>query len=284
MYTSKPPTLRLLQDTLRAAETAVQLCRRIGAVFSQQWFIHKHKTFRHIIFVCYCHKIRYIIIWHALFKCLYKYTYSQSGCRWYWCIIGGASGHTHWENLKMHHLEAVVVKRWGENAESPLSTLLRTSRNIQTEFIRKSGSGSSVCRNRARRYESTRNWGSMKLDGSTKSRTERVRPKVGKDRVCIFIVWHDEMEMRQCLSTLESAEYILPITRSTSNAPLSLYNYCRTIEMYWEAMIKHGWRCTWGLISSELRDALGDQEIEWTQRCTWWPLWWNDGARMQRVH
>ena len=39
------------------------------------------------------------------------------------------------------------------------------------------------CRKKVKRYDTTRPWGSIK------SRTERVRPKVGKDRVWIFIVW-----------------------------------------------------------------------------------------------
>jgi hypothetical protein len=38
-------------------------------------------------------------------------------------------------------------------------------------------------RNLVRRYATSRYW------ESTKSQTERVIPKVGKDRVCIFIVW-----------------------------------------------------------------------------------------------
>jgi len=42
---------------------------------------------------------------------------------------------------------------------------------------------------KVRRYDTTRPWGSTQLRGSTKSRTERVRPTVGKDRVWIFIAW-----------------------------------------------------------------------------------------------
>jgi hypothetical protein len=42
----------------------------------------------------------------------------------------------------MHHLEAVVVKQWSEKVEIPPSTLRSISRYIQTEFMRKSGSGS----------------------------------------------------------------------------------------------------------------------------------------------
>jgi len=42
----------------------------------------------------------------------------------------------------MHHLEAVVVKRWSYKAESPQSTHRHTFRNIQTEFMRNSNNGS----------------------------------------------------------------------------------------------------------------------------------------------
>jgi len=41
-------------------------------------------------------------------------------------------------------------------------------------------------RRKVSRYDTTRPWGSTQLRGS---RTERVRPKIGNDRVWIFIVW-----------------------------------------------------------------------------------------------
>jgi hypothetical protein len=34
-----------------APKTAAQLCRRLGAVFSQQWFIDNYNAFRLIIFI-----------------------------------------------------------------------------------------------------------------------------------------------------------------------------------------------------------------------------------------
>jgi len=40
---------------------------------------------RHFVYhirLCYCHKIHYLIIWHALFKYLDIYTYGQAGHRW----------------------------------------------------------------------------------------------------------------------------------------------------------------------------------------------------------
>jgi len=42
----------------------------------------------------------------------------------------------------MHHLKAVALKRWSKKADSPPSTLRHTSRDIQREFMRKTGSGS----------------------------------------------------------------------------------------------------------------------------------------------
>jgi len=35
-----------LQDTSRAAKTAAQLSGRLGAILSQQWFLHNYKAFR----------------------------------------------------------------------------------------------------------------------------------------------------------------------------------------------------------------------------------------------
>jgi len=77
--------------------------------------------------------------------------------------------------------------------------------------------------------------------------------------------------MRWCLLTVESAKYILPVTRATSVTPVSPYNHCASLKMYLEDVIERVWRCCWRLRSSELTDALADQEIEWTHRYTWWP-------------
>jgi len=77
-------------------------------------------------------------------------------------------------------------------------------------------------RRKIRRYDTTRLW------GSTQCRKERVRPKVGKDRVCIFIVWQDVMKMRCCLSTLGSPEYILCVAHSTSVSAVSPHSHHRS--------------------------------------------------------
>jgi len=95
------------------------------------------------------------------------------------------------------------------------------------------------CRTPVRGYNTTRRGWFTQLCGST-SRTERVRPKVGKDIVCILIVWKDEMEMRWCLSTPESAEYILPIIPSTSVTPVFVYTRHRSLKMYSDAVIELG--------------------------------------------
>ena len=115
-----------LWETSREAKTTAPLGRRLGAVIWQQWFLHYHKAFC----LCYSHKICYSIIRHALFKSFYIYTYGQSGRKWESSIVGGASGHTHWESLEMYHLEAIGVKQWSKRAESPASTLRHTPRNI----------------------------------------------------------------------------------------------------------------------------------------------------------
>jgi len=48
--------------------------RRQGSISTRDFVYH--------IRLCYSHKIRYLIIWHALFKYFYIYTYGQSGHRW----------------------------------------------------------------------------------------------------------------------------------------------------------------------------------------------------------
>jgi len=101
------------------------------------------------------------------------------------------------------------------------------------------------------------------------------------------------MEIRGCLSTPGSAEYILPVTLSISVTPVSLYNRRRSLKMYMQAGIEWLWRCTWRPRSCKFGDALGgrdrvnsvlhldavnkqvwtwtEAEIEWTQKCTWRP-------------
>jgi len=121
---------------------------------------------------------------------------------------------------------------------------------------------------KVRRYDTTQPWGSTQLHGSTKSRKEWVRPKVGKDRVCIFVVWQDGMKMWCCLSTPGSLEYILCIPHSTSVTPVSPYTHHRSLTIYLVTMIKLLRRCTWRPTSSELRDSLGGRdrsslEIHW---------------------
>jgi len=78
-----------LWETSREPETSAQgsrrlrvqlrpLCKlsgRLGAIFSQQWFLgfHNHKAF------CYIHKISNLIIWHVLSNSLHIHTYRDTG-------------------------------------------------------------------------------------------------------------------------------------------------------------------------------------------------------------
>jgi hypothetical protein len=69
-------------ETSRAAETAVQLCRRFRKQPRPLHSTQPHGILSYDINLCYGHKICYIKIWHALLKSLYIYTYSQSDHRW----------------------------------------------------------------------------------------------------------------------------------------------------------------------------------------------------------
>jgi len=127
--------------------------------------------------------------------------------------------------------------------------------------------------------DTIRPWRSKQLRGSMKSRKQWVRPIVAKDRVCIFIVWQDEMKMTWGLSTPESPKYKLHVAHSTSVTSVSPYTHRRLLTMYLEAVMEWVWSCTWRLSSSELRDTLRgcdraslyiqlQTDIVWTERCT----------------
>jgi len=55
----------------------------------------------------------------------------------------------------------------------------------------------------------------------------------------------DEIEMRRCLSTRGSPEYVLPVAQSTSVTPVYPYTRRPSLTMYLEALIEHIERCTW---------------------------------------
>jgi len=71
--------------------------------------------------------------------------------------------------------------------------------------------------------------------------------------VCIYIATHLHTLY---LDWLPSAEYILPVTLSTSVTPLSPYTRPCSLTMHLEAVIEWVVRCTWRLWSSEFGDAL----------------------------
>jgi hypothetical protein len=66
--------------------------------------------------------------------------------------------------------------------------------------------------------------------------------------------------MRCCLSTPGSPKCILRVAHSTSVTPVSPYTHRRSLTIYFEAVIKLVWRCTWRPRSSELKDALGGRD------------------------
>jgi len=106
--------------------------------------------------------------------------------------------------------------------------------------------------------------------------------------------------MGWCQSTPVSAEYVLPVSQSTSDTPDSPYTHGRWLMMYLEVIKGRVERCTWRMRSSELRDAFGGQNpvnsethfmavIERIWRCTLWPRsselryahWGRDQARLE---
>jgi len=190
---------------------------------------------------------------------LYIYTYTQSGRRWYSSIIGGAPGHPHWEYLEMHHLVAIVVKRESYMAESPPSTLRSTSRDFKTECIRRSGSGSR---------STDIGWEDMILPG-IEDPCNWVDPhNLGQ------IEWDHKVGMIGCVFSLDDKRrwrwddvYRLwgqPKMHSPLLCPPPLHLYLRTTAVApWQRTPKPSF--------SEFGGALGDREIEWTQRCTWRP-------------
>ena len=127
-----------LQETSREAETAAQLCGilrerprplRSSAGDSMLYYHSSGSYITTTHFVCYSHKIRYIIIWHALFKSLYIYTYGQSGRQWYPSIIWGAPGYAHWE-LRDAPLGGRCGKTMELKGREPtINTLLHLSRH-----------------------------------------------------------------------------------------------------------------------------------------------------------
>ena len=110
-----------------------------------------------------------------------------------------------------------VVKWWSTKAKSPSSTLGRTSRWIPTVIPEDNQFWLEEHRKRVRTYDTTQPWGSTIWHVSKKSRKERVRSKVGKDRVCSS--FYEKMIQDEMLSTLGSAEYILHEATSISVTP-----------------------------------------------------------------
>ena len=93
-----------LQETSRAAKSSVQplretWCRILTPVVLT---VPSPQGISLIILVCYSHKIRYIIIWHLIFKSLYVYTYGNTGIM----EIDSAPGSIYWAypGVDRHHL------------------------------------------------------------------------------------------------------------------------------------------------------------------------------------
>jgi len=159
-----------LWHTSRVAEATAPLCGRLGAVFSQQWFFNNYKA----LCLCYSHKIRYIIISHALWNSLSIYIRS-SGLQ----MVLEYNRRRTWTRPLRTELEGRE-----HTSNTPLH-LLQHPNGIQE----KEGFWFVDGRNQVKRYDTARRWGSTQLGGSTNSQTMQMGSKVGKDRVSILFVW-----------------------------------------------------------------------------------------------
>jgi len=87
-YTSACKYFQMLPGPPGALQSALRLCKsilRCSWKHLQLWSCIQETTRFDLVYhiwLCYSHKIHYLIIWPALFKYLYVYTYSQSGHRW----------------------------------------------------------------------------------------------------------------------------------------------------------------------------------------------------------
>jgi len=131
-------------------------------------------------------------------------------------------------------------------------------------------------RKKVRRYVTTWPWESTQLRGPTKSRKERVRPKVGNvECVLLYMRRWDENEM---MSTYPGVSQIYTprlFLRLYLEATIDRIGRCNwrprlselwdalrcsdqtSLEMHLEAVIEQDWRCNWRPRLSEPRDALG---------------------------
>jgi hypothetical protein len=133
-----------------------------------------------------------------------------------------------------------------------------------------------------RRCDTMRCSGSTQLRRSKKSRTEQVRPKVGKDRVLDHcMIRGDGNEMMSFYSGVcrmytpnHSDRRRYPWI---SGPPPSLFGDVlggrnqACWKRNWETEIERTKRYPYRPGLSEFGDALGDRGIERTQRCTWKP-------------
>ena len=119
-------------------------------------------------------------------------------------------------------------------------------------------------RKKVRRYNTTQPWESAQLPRSTKSRKERVKTTVGRDRVCTFVVWQDEMKMRWCLSTPGRSFHLRDPCISLH--PSSLLNHAlggrdrASSKLHLEVRIDWTQRDTLRPWASQFGDAIGDRD------------------------
>jgi len=209
---------------------------------------------RHFVYhicLCYSHKIRYLILWHALLKYPTIYTYGQSGHRWWSSIIGGASF------------------------------------RAQTAFMRKNGSSwRSLARKWADMILPSRDNPPNCLDPD-KMKMRWYLSTPGSPEYVLLVAQSTSSTpvspYTRCRSLTMYLEAMIERVERCTWRPRS--NHLRDAlggqdgvnsEIHSEAVIDRVWRCTWRPRSSELRNTLGGSdgaslEMDWEAviKCVW---------------
>jgi len=106
--------------------------------------------------------------------------------------------HTGFHQHKAFRLSYSSLLQWQDSVPHNMACIIKVSLHIYIRSIwpqmlvehnRRSTCGRPMPGKKVRRNDSIQPWESTQLRGSTTSRKERVKLKVGEDRVCIFVGW-----------------------------------------------------------------------------------------------
>jgi hypothetical protein len=184
-----------LRETSRAAGTTTPLrgrlqehCKRLGARFSLQQFLHNLKACHLIIFL-FVTVTRFATSKYGI-QYLSLCTNGQSSHRWWSSMIGGAAGHAHRVNLEIYHFGGRCSEMMEQEGREPPTNTTPHHSWYSNEICETERFSLKERRHRLRRCDTTRHWRSTQLCGSMKSlgQTEWDQ-KLGKIE-CVFSLYH----------------------------------------------------------------------------------------------